>query len=37
MFEFLKIQFRLGKITEEKLHSLVGKHITEEEFKEIVG
>lgn len=33
MLEFLKIQYKLGKVTDEQLQSLVGKVITEEEFK----
>lgn len=35
MFEFLKIQYKLGRITEAELYSLVGKRITEEQFLEI--
>jgi hypothetical protein len=37
MFEFLKIQYKLGKVTAEQLQSLVGKVITAEQFSKIVG
>lgn len=37
MFEFLKIQYKLGKVTAEQLQSLVGKVITEEQYVTIVG
>ena len=37
MFEFLKIQYTLGKVTAEQLQSLIGKVITAEQFTEIVG
>lgn len=37
MFEFLKIQYALGKITAQQLESLVGKVITAEECAAIIG
>ena len=37
MFEFLKIQYKLGKVTAEQLQSLVGKVITAEECAAIMG
>ena len=38
MFEFLKIQFRLGKIGESELEQAVSKGwITEEQMNEIVN
>lgn len=36
MFEFLKIQYKLGNITKEQLQSLISIKITEEQYKEIV-
>lgn len=36
MFEFLKIQFKLGKVTAEQLQSLIGKVITAEEYTKII-
>jgi hypothetical protein len=35
MFNFLKIQYLLGRITEEQLKALVGKKITQEQYKNI--
>ena len=37
MTEFLKVQYKLGKITDELLQALIGIKITEEQYKEIVG
>lgn len=37
MFEFLKIQYKLGKVTEEQLKSLVGNKITDDEYKRIIA
>jgi hypothetical protein len=37
MVKFLKIQYELGKITDEQLKALVGIRITAEQYKEIVG
>ncbi len=36
MFDFLKIQFRLGRVNARQLQSLVGKIITDEQLKQIV-
>ena len=36
MFDFLKIQYELGKITAEQLHGYVPKWITEEQYLEII-
>ena len=35
MFNFLKIQYLLGKITEEQLKTLIGKKITQEQYEDI--
>lgn len=37
MFEFLKIQYNLGRVTKEQLKGLVGKRITAEEYIKIAG
>lgn len=37
MFDFLKIQYELGKITKEQLYSYVPLWISESEYKRIVG
>ena len=37
MYNFIKIQFALGKIDKEKVFSFVPFFITEEQAKEIVG
>lgn len=37
MYEFIRIQYRLGKITEEQVHSYAPRWITEEQAMEIVG
>ena len=37
MYKFLKIQYNLGKITAEQLHTYVPKWITEAQYQEIVG
>ena len=36
MFEFLKLQYDMGKITEENLKKLIGKRITQGEFNLMV-
>ena len=36
MFKFLKIQYKLGKVTDEQLQSLVGKVITKEQYALII-
>lgn len=36
MIEFLRIQYKLGRITEEDLNKLVGKGIITEEDKEYI-
>ena len=36
MFEFLKIQYQLGKISKDQLNSLIYKAITEEEYNTIL-
>ncbi len=37
MFEFLKLQYEMGKISSIALGGLVGRRITAEEYAEIVG
>jgi hypothetical protein len=37
MFDFLKIQYELGKITKEQLYSYVSTWISEFEYKKIIG
>lgn len=37
MFEFLKIQYQLSKISIDNLRSLVGRRITQSEYAAIVG
>lgn len=37
MFDFLRLQCLLGKLTEEQLNRIVGVHITEEEHAELVS
>lgn len=37
MFEFLKLQYEMGKITVESLQGLIGKRITQADFDAIVG
>lgn len=37
MFDFLKIQYELGKITKEQLYSYVPTWISEFEYKKIIG
>lgn len=37
MFNFLKIQYQLGRITIEQLAAFTGVFITEEEFAQITG
>jgi hypothetical protein len=37
MTEFLKVQYKLGKITDEQLKALVSVTITAEQYKYIVG
>lgn len=37
MFEFLKIQYELGKISCDKLKKLVGKKITQEQYNLLIG
>lgn len=37
MFEFIRIQYVLGKITAEQVQSFVPRWITEQQAKEIVG
>ena len=37
MFNFIKIQYMLGRLTDEQLKSLVGKKITEAQYNEIVA
>ena len=35
MFNFIKIQYLLGRITDEQLKALVGKKITQEQYDDI--
>lgn len=35
MFNFIKIQYLLGKITDEQLKALVGKKITQSQYENI--
>jgi len=37
MYDFILIQYQLGKITVEKARSFVGKWITAEQYEEITG
>lgn len=37
MFEFLKLQYRLGHVDADKLQSYVPRWITQEQANEIVG
>ena len=37
MFEFLKIQYKLGNVTKEQLFSLIDTKITKEEYDKIVN
>ena len=37
MFEFIRIQYKLGRISSEKVCSYVPKWLTEEQAAEIVG
>lgn len=37
MYNFLSIQYRLGKLTDEQLAAFVPKYITAEQYKEITG
>lgn len=37
MVEFLKIQFRLNRVTQETLRQFVGKWLTKKQFVEITG
>lgn len=37
MFEFLKLQYRMGKIDADKLQSYVPRWITPEQANEIMG
>lgn len=37
MFDFLKIQYELGKITKEQLYSYVSTWISKQEYNNIIG
>ena len=37
MFEFLKLQYQMGKIDADKLKSYVPRWISEDEYNQIVG
>lgn len=37
MFAFIKLQYKMGKLTAEQVQAFVGKWITEEQAKEILG
>ena len=37
MFEFIKIQYILGRITREQVESFVDKYITQNQANEIIG
>ena len=37
MYDFLKLQYEMGKITAEKLHTYVPRWISEEQYQEIIG
>ena len=37
MFEFIRIQYVLGKITAEQVQAFIPRWITEEQAEEIVG
>lgn len=36
MFEFIKLQYDMGKLTEDQVMGFVGKWITKEQAKEII-
>ena len=37
MFEFIRIQYKMGRITEEQVWELVPRFLTLEEAREIIG
>lgn len=37
MFEFLRIQYQMGKLSKEQLQVFVGVYLSEEEYRQIVG
>lgn len=37
MFKFLKLQYKMGKVTKEQLAAMVPKYITAEQYKQITG
>lgn len=37
MYDFIKIQFELGNLTDEQVRAFVPRWLTEEQAKEIVG
>lgn len=37
MYEFIRLQYIMGRLTDEQVLSLVGKYITELEATEIIG
>lgn len=37
MYEFIRTQYRLGKLTDAQVHAFVPKYITEEQYLEVVG
>lgn len=37
MYEFISIQYKMGRITDDQVRSFVPKYITEEQAKEIVS
>lgn len=37
MFEFIRIQYEMGKLTEEQVRGFVPRWISEEQAEEIIG
>ena len=37
MYEFIRVQYILGRLTDQQVYGMVPKYITEEQAKEIVS
>lgn len=37
MYEFIRVQYILGRLTDQQVYGMVSKYITEEQAKEIVS
>lgn len=37
MFKFLSLQYKLNKVTQEELHTMVPRWITEEQYNSIIA